>query len=181
VSRLKLFALAMAVVAVAGVAAAPVAAANQVLDYRLRGDAQETRRGIRLRSDNVPPKAGRVEFLVPNGLRFFEIETLRTTYDLQNDDTLGGGSPRFQIGLKNGKNIHVNIGSHPNFDDATDGNTGNLIELTDERYDPTQLGGDFYSTYEEAVAAAGNTTVTSIRLVVDGGWRPSDGEQTIFV
>lgn len=134
-----------------------------------------------------------VNFGWPQGPQTFgSIWWLSTDYNA-TDDGLGGGSPRFQLNIDmdgDGAftqppdgNVFVYIGTPPNFTDAPAGwqSTGNLIGVTDLRYDTSQVGGTFYDTYANALALVGSKNVLGIQLVVDAGWFFADGEQTIWV
>lgn len=140
-----------------------------------------------LTSSPTVPFSG-ISFDDATGQTVSSLSTLGTDYNA-TDDTLGGGSPRFQIGVDTTGdsirdcNVFVYIGTPPNFNDAAAGwqSTGNLIGSTDTRYDLSQCGGGFYSTYADMVALLGSDTITGISLVVDGGWSQPDGEQTILI
>jgi len=97
----------------------------------------------------------------------------------------GGGSPRFQIDMSNGRNIFVYFGTLPNFNDCTPSNTWQPACPTTQcatpnmasdsaglRWDSTQIGGPFYGTYSEAVtlANAQSLTISSVSVITDGGW-----------
>jgi hypothetical protein len=133
-----------------------------------------------------------------SGIAFRHVQDIPTFADLfwlsidfnPTDDACGGGSPRFSIGIdttgdgvRDGA-IFVYVGTIPNFDTCGSGwqSTGNLVGLADTeiRFDLTQLGGAFYGTYGQALALVGGAGVTGISFVVDGGWLPADGEQTIL-
>lgn len=101
----------------------------------------------------------------------------------------GGGSPRFSVEVTNGtttKNIFVYFGDLPNFTSGSTGDTGNLLDdtLSGARVDSTQVGGPFYGTLAQAVAAAtgsGYGTISNISVVVDGDWAQSSGSQTVVL
>jgi hypothetical protein len=117
-----------------------------------------------------------------------DISTLSATYKV-TEGGIGGGSPRFQIGLdEDGEgtadaNVFVYIGTAPNFTDPTGDwtSTGNLIDSSDMRFDTSQIGGTFYDTYDDAVALAGDDAVVDVSFVVDAGWFFPDGVQTVLV
>jgi hypothetical protein len=140
-----------------------------------------------LTSSPTTPFSG-LAFDDATGQTVSSLSTLGTDYNA-TDDTLGGGSPRFQIGVDTTGdgardcNVFVYIGTPPNFNDAAAGwqSTGNLIGSTDTRYDLSQCGGAFNGTYADMIALVGDDTITGISLVVDGGWSQPDGEQTIMV
>lgn len=84
----------------------------------------------------------------------------------------GLGSPRFSVEVTNGtttKSIFVYLGDLPNLNTGGTGPTGNLLD-SGTRVDSTQLGGPFYGTWQDAVAAAaaGGYTISEIDVVVDG-------------
>jgi hypothetical protein len=86
----------------------------------------------------------------------------------------GLGSPRFSVEVSNTsgdtKSIFVYLGDPPNFATGTNGDTGNLLD-GGTRVDSTQLGGPFFGTWQDALAAAassGYTTISEIDVVVDG-------------
>jgi len=92
----------------------------------------------------------------------------------------GAGSPRFQLaidtdlnGTSNG-NVFVYVATPPNFNDCPPigvwQNTGNLLAATDLRFDLTQFGGNFYSTYAQAVSLLGSGNVLSANLVMDSSF-----------
>jgi hypothetical protein len=120
-----------------------------------------------------------VAFTKLDGLTFGGLSELRTDYSVLAGGC-GGGAPRFSIGLdtdgdgvRNGS-VFVYVGNAPGFD--CPGNlgswqtTGNLIGNGDLRFDTSQLGGTFYDSYANALAAHGSAAVTSVSFVVDGGW-----------
>jgi hypothetical protein len=118
-----------------------------------------------------------VSYTKADGLTFADVQELSTDY-LVRAGGCGGGSPRFQIGIdtdgdgtRNGS-IFVYVGDAPSFN-CTVGtwqSTGNLIGSGDLRFDTSQLGGTFYDSYANALAAYGSDAVTSISFAVDAGW-----------
>lgn len=157
--------------------------------YTLVGGALQIDNGIMLTSDltNVSETddASGLSFVVPTGMTFADLRTLSTDYDVTDDDC-GGGSPRYQIGVQTDsgvRNIFVYIGPVPNFTGCADGmqTTDNMIGTTDQRFDLSQLGGNPYSTYEQARSLAGNMAIANIQFLVDGGWLFADQEQTVIV
>ncbi len=115
----------------------------------------------------------------PSGLTVADLYQLQADFTwLQGADA--GGSPRWQINTP-ASSINVYYGETPNFsgDPSTDATySANLLTLSDTRVDDTQLGGPFYDTWSHAVAAYGSEPVTSVSLIVDGGWA-SQGTQEI--
>jgi hypothetical protein len=132
---------------------------------------------------------GGVSFDDANGMTVGSLTTLSTDYNVTDDDCYAG-SPRFQIGVdtdgdsvSNG-NVFVYLGPTPNFNGCIPNtwvSTGNLIGSTDLRFDLTQLGGGFYSTYADMLTLLGGASVLRISIVVDSGWGFSDSEQTVLV
>ena len=99
----------------------------------------------------------------------------------------GGGSPRFEVGVKTSggteQNIFVYLGDWPNFTSGSTGDTGNLLASPDARVDSTKIGGPYYGTWADALAAAqagGYDQITGISLVVDSGWIAPAGQQFVF-
>ncbi len=183
--------------AIAGAAALILAGSALAATYTLFGGAELVSPGnasntaASLVSDATDPYSG-IDFEVPDGLTFAELETLSTDYNVTDDDC-GGGSPRFTIGLDttgDGEEdgyVAVYIGPSPNFTDCATGwqSTGNLIGNNDAgRYDATFAGGTL-GTYDTTLADFGDATVTSIQLIVDSGWSDAasngDAEQTVLI
>jgi hypothetical protein len=129
---------------------------------------------------------GGVAFTPKGELTFADITRLSADYRLL--DGAAGGSPRFQVTVRNEDgeegNVFIYLGTEPNFDDGPGDweSTGNLIGSTDLRFDTTQVGGQFYDDYEGALELVGGLEVVEVALVVDGGWFPGfeDG-QTVLV
>lgn len=146
--------------------------------YVIPGNA--SLRAVDLSSNSTIADSG-IDFTIPAGTTFGSLTNLQTDYKVTASDC-GGGSPRFQINV-DGKNIFVYLGPTPNFTGCTLNTwltTENFIGSTDKVFDLTQLGGQFYSTYNDAKTLLGTHTVTGIQLVVDGGWK-FPGGQTILV
>jgi hypothetical protein len=113
-----------------------------------------------------------VAFIPKAPLTLADITTLSTDYNIGGSDC-GGGSPRFEIDLDTGKNIFVYIGPFPEFTNCFYGwqNTGDVTKATDKRWDTSQLSaGTQQNTHANAVTLAGGAHITSISLVLDGGW-----------
>jgi hypothetical protein len=188
---MKRFSL-VVVIALLAMMAVPTAMAQDT--YTLDGDAELVSPGnngsanaVQLRSD-TDSTYGLIDFTVPAGTTFANLATLSTDYMFEADDSCGGGSPRFQIGVDSGAgvtgNIFVYIGPAPNFTGCAAGvwaNTGDLLE-GDLLVDTAQIGGSQTDTYSSAVTAFGTYTVTSVQLVADAGWFfTDDSEQTVIV
>jgi hypothetical protein len=82
-----------------------------------------------------------------------------------------GGSMRWQIDTPAGA-IQLYYGDEPNTASENTPQTGvNMVSLTDQRTDTSQLpGGTFYDTWSHARATWGSEPVQDIGLVVDGGF-----------
>lgn len=121
----------------------------------------------------------------PNGtLTFAQITKLSTDFATVTGG-IGGGSPRFGLGIdvdgdgvfQQGPDGHifvylgpVDTGFH---EDASSvwRNTGNLISATDNRFDCNQLGSTrYYDDYATALSLAGNKRVFYVLFVIDSGW-----------
>lgn len=129
---------------------------------------------------------GGISYEVPDGLLVSDLENLSAVYEV-TEGTLGGGSPRFSIGVDTDDdgeadgNLFVYLGTPPDYTDGPAGvvDSGNLL---DGFVDASQLGGEFYGSWEEALALVGDdATVVSVDLVADGGWATEDGMQTVVI
>lgn len=96
-----------------------------------------------------------------------------------------GGSPRFSIGFSSGF-LHIALGTSPNFNDSNPAlftaawSGTNVIGNTDAgRYDLGPFGGSAFTDYAAALAALGNSDITEIDLVLDGGWG-ANGQQELL-
>jgi hypothetical protein len=170
--------------------AVPAYAAN---GYSLFGEASIVSGGnpgnaVKLTSDSDPGYGG-IDYTVPSGTTFADLQTLSTDYKFENDDSCGGGSPRFQVAVEDPVsgdtgNIQVYLGTAPNYTNCPAGvwtNTGDLLEGVNP-IDTTQLnGGAFYDPYATALTKYGGYNVTGVQLVADAGWFFSDGEQTVLI
>ncbi|MEO5857908.1 MAG: hypothetical protein ABIR33_03060 [Pyrinomonadaceae bacterium] len=126
-----------------------------------------------LASTTAEPFSG-VDLTVPEGLTVGDLENLSTWYYFE-EGTCGGGAPRFTVGTNEG-NIFIYLGDYPNYTNCPQDiwtNSGNLVEDGDY-VDTSQLGGNFYQTWADAVAAYGDLEITSIQLVNDGSWFAGD-------
>jgi hypothetical protein len=127
-----------------------------------------------------------IDFGVPSGLTFADIQTLSTDFNFTHN-SCGGGSPRFQINVvtpSNGtKNAFVYIGPPPSYTGCPQNvwtSTGNLVAPA-SFVDTTQLGGTFYDTFANADTLYGAYPVTGIQLVADGSFFFADLIQTVLV
>src|SRR4051794_21899821 len=100
--RLRASALSVGLAGVVGLATVSSALAAQ--GDSLFGDATVVSPGnasphaVQLRSDSDPGYGG-VDFNVPAGTTFADLNSLATDYKFEADDTCGNGSPRFQINV----------------------------------------------------------------------------------
>jgi len=171
-----------------GLIAAPAAFAA---DFTLHGGAQAGIGDVKLVSDlsngTTADNASWIDFSVPSGLKFSDLSTLSTQFNVTDDDC-GGGSPRFQVNV-DGKNVFVYLGPSPSFTGCAPNtwlSSGNLVGTSDAcRVDTSQLSpGTQCSTWPAALTLLGTHTVTGIQLTVDSGWffaPPKDQEQTVLV
>src|SRR5258706_1201359 len=124
-----------------------------------------------------------IDFKVPAGLTFADVQTLSTDYDF-TINSCGGGSPRFQINIAD-VNAFVYIGPPPNYTGCPMNvwtNTGNLATPI-SFVDTSQLpGGAPYDTFASADLKYGSDAVTGIQLVADGAFFfPSNPQQDVRV
>jgi opacity protein-like surface antigen len=128
---------------------------------------------------------GYVQLPLPSGLTLAQITELSAEFNVTDDDC-GGGSPRFAIEYGANQSAFVYLGPAPTFTGCQQNTwtpTGNLVGTADQcRVDTSQLAaGTQCTTWAAALALVGSQPITSIRLVVDGGWKLADGEQTVLV
>jgi hypothetical protein len=182
---------------VATMALSGIVAASHAEGYTLFGDAEivspgspgnGSERAVQIRSDATPGFGG-IDFDIPAGTTFEELETLATDYWFESDDSCGGGSPRFQINVEDPNssdtgNIFVYLGPPPNYTLCPPSvwtSSGDLLEGVN-LIDTSQLDlGIFYDPYAAAVIKYGDYVVTGVQLVVDAGWFFGDLEQTAHV
>jgi hypothetical protein len=163
---------------------APALAAN---GYALFGDATYVHPGfasqtaVQLRSSTVAPGYGGIDFSVPAGMTFSQIQNLSTEYQF-TAGSCGSGAPRFSINFALNINAFVYIGPPPNYTLCPQNvwaNTGNLA-TPGSFVDTSQLGGTFYDTFAAADVKFGSKVVTGIQLVTDSGGS-FGGTQTVLV
>ena len=152
--------------------------------YALFGDATLVHPGsgsptaVQLRS--VTTGFGGIDFSIPAGMTFSQIQELSTDYQF-TAGSCGGGAPRFSVNV-DGANAFVYLGPPPNYAGCAQdvwANTGNLA-LPASFIDTSQLpGGTFYDTFAAADLKYGSDVVTGIQLVTDAGWK--FGTQTVLV
>ncbi len=118
-----------------------------------------------------------------------DLEHLSATYRVYQGG-VGLGSPRFSIAVDTDYdgdadgNIFVYLGDPPNFTAETSASfqsSGNLLAGSDLRVDSTQLGGEFYGTFDDALELAAFGEVLSVDFVVDAGYAFDDGLQAVIV
>jgi hypothetical protein len=143
------------------------ASAQATGNYTLLGAAQQQSDGIHLASNTNQPFSG-IDFELEDGTTVSDLESLEANIK-KIVGNCGGGAPRFSIETAEG-NIFVYLGDAPNFNTCADGSTGNLLDDEDLRVDTTQVGGTFYDTWANAQTLVGNEEITSLSLVLDGGW-----------
>lgn len=124
---------------------------------------------------------GALTFAVPAGTTLSQLTTLSAEYNI-TEGSCGGGSPRFQLNI-DGKNVFVYLGPTPSFTGCAAGwtSTGNLATNPDLRVDLSQLGGNQYSTWAQAVQLLGSRVVTGVDFAVDGGWSQTGKKQVVQV
>lgn len=178
-------------------AAPPSASGSGSGQFSLFGDASlwtifRLPLGVQLTSDAQAeePYAGISFEPKMRGNQTFTLDDLKTLSAILwvTEGGVGGGSPRFSIGLDEDDdgeadaNVFVYIGDAPNFTQDTGLIfTGNLLTKTDLRVDTSQIGGTFYDTYANAIELAGDAEVVSVDLVVDSGWSFDEGVQSVLV
>jgi hypothetical protein len=128
---------------------------------------------------------GYVQLALPAGLTLAQITELSAEYNVTDDDC-GGGSPRFEINYGVNQNMFVYFGPSPSFTACTANtwlSTGNVVGTADQcRVDTAQLSpGTQCSTWAAALALKSTQPINYIRVVVDGGWKLADGEQTVML
>ena len=101
----------------------------------------------------------------------------------------GGGSPRFDIvtsAAPPANEIHVVLGTFPNFDDCPTKNTwfstGNFAtDAAGLRWDTSALcPGTFYNNYSGAILCANTLglTISAVLMSTDGGWSGTNAGPT---
>lgn len=166
-----------------------VAGASHAKGYSLFGNAKfvkpgnHSARAVLLESSNTEaPGYSGINFKVPAGLTFANVQTLSMDYDF-TINSCGGGAPRFQINIA-GVSAFVYIGPPPNYTGCPMNvwtSSGNLVSPT-SFVDTTQLpGGTFYDTFASADLKYGSDAVTGIQLVVDASFFFTNGQQDVRV
>jgi hypothetical protein len=129
-----------------------------------------------------------VNFTLDTPVTFSQLTGLDAVFTVDDGSVgAGGGSPRLVLNFSNGGDVNILLGTAPNYlDDVTSLSAysgANLIGNNDTgRYDTSNDGlgnGNPWTTYTDALAEAGNLTVTSITFAVDGEWKTSPQEITL--
>lgn len=160
--------------------------------YSLFGDASyitpgnASGRAVNIASD---PGFGGISYGVEDGTTFADLTTLSSDFRVEADDICVGGSPRFSIGIDTtGDGVRDgSIFAYFGTDSAgapcipgTWQNSGDFLEAG-RLLDTSQLGGNFYDPYANALANYGAYEVTSISVVVDASWAAGDSEQAVDI
>jgi len=167
-----------------GLTAAAFAAASIGTGYSLFGGASyflpgnASLRAVQLVADisntSTTDNYSGVDFAVPAGMKFSDLQTLSTDYDFTSG-SCAGGSPRFQVNVQDPntntvKNIFVYIGPPPSYTGCPANvwaNTGNLVAPAN-LIDTSQLtGGTFYDLVATAQGKYGTYQVVGIQVVAD--------------
>ena len=112
-----------------------------------------------------------LSFTPDSALVFQDITTLKADYSF----SLGnchGGSLRWSVRVSSTASVFIYYGDTPNFTDCTTNSQSgmNMIDLSDLRFDTSQVGGTFYDDYAGALALVGTMPIIRVSLVLDGGW-----------
>ena len=114
-----------------------------------------------------------VSYTPDSPLLFNQITDLSAVYGF----TLGdchGGSLRWSVRVSATQSVFIYYGGYPNFTDCTTGANNqsgmNMIDMTDLRFDTSQVGGTFYDDYAGALALVGTMPIVRASLVLDSGW-----------
>jgi hypothetical protein len=112
-----------------------------------------------------------LSFTPTSPLLFSAISNLSAGYAFTQGNC-HGGSLRWSVRVSSTQSVFIYYGDLPNFTDCTTtSQTGaNLINLSDLRYDTSQVGGTFYDTYANAITLVGGLNIIRASLVLDSGW-----------
>jgi hypothetical protein len=112
-----------------------------------------------------------LSFTPTSQLLFSEISNLTAGYAFTQGNC-HGGSLRWSVRVSNTQSVFIYYGDYPNFTDCTTNSQSgaNLINLSDLRYDTSQVGGTFYDTYTNAMTLVGGMPIIRASLVLDSGW-----------
>ena len=118
-----------------------------------------------------------LSFTPASTLLFSDITNLTATYNFTEGDC-HLGALRWSVRFSPTQSVFIYYGGLPNFTNCTSPTqTGaNMINLSDLRYDTSQVGGTFYDSYEHAISLVGGMAVIRASLVLDGG---SSGDQVV--
>ncbi len=110
-------------------------------------------------------------FTPASPLLFNQITTLSAVYDF-TEGNCHGGALRWSVRVSDTQSVYIYYGGYPNFTNCTSPTQSgaNMINLSDLRYDTSQVGGTFYDTYAHAMALVGGMPIVRASLVLDGGW-----------
>lgn len=159
----------------AGIAVAAVGTGYTLFggaSYEMPGN--NSNRAVKLVSNSTTSFSG-IDFAVPSGLTFGDVQKLAADYKFTPGGCTGG-APRFQMNVvdpltNETKNIFAYSGSYPNYNDCPAGvwtSTGDLAE-SGLYVDATQVGESFYEPFSSAQSRFGSYAVTGIQLVTDSG------------
>ena len=118
-----------------------------------------------------------VSFTPSASMLVSDITNLAANYAFTTGDC-HGGALRWSVGTSSG-NVFVYYGATPSFTDCRSVSQSgvNLLSTTSAvRVDTSQVGGTFYDTWAHAMDLVGSEPVTSVSLVLDGGW---GGDQVV--
>jgi hypothetical protein len=122
-----------------------------------------------------------LSFTPSSPLTFNQITNLNAVYTFSEGDC-HGGSLRWSVRTSPTQSVFIYYGALPNLTDCTTAVPASnqsglpMINLSDLRYDTSQVGGTFYDTYANALALVGSATILKASLVLDSGW---GGDQVI--
>ncbi len=135
------------------------------------------------------PSSASLKCELPANITFDSIDLLSADYNL-GTGVFQNTSPRFSLMLdmnddgqvdSNDQSVSVHWVVPP---DQFDGpryvwfNTGNLYNSNDLRVDLTQVGGNFYSTINDAKTLIGDKNVLQVSVIVDGS---ALGDQVVYI
>lgn len=177
---LTVFGLALASVGAIGAGAADAQTASGSA-YSLVGDSSLVHSGYRSGmgvelGSTGSSDFGLVSYSLPPAMTLDQLTNLSTEYRFPRGSSCWGGSPRFDVGVEDPSagevEIHFYIGPPPSYTGCATGtwsNSGNLASPT-SLVDDSALGGGSAVPYSTVQARFGNDPVSSVELVVDGGW-----------
>jgi hypothetical protein len=119
-----------------------------------------------------------VSFTPATPVTFNEITELSAVYAFTLGDCYGGAL-RWAVRVSPTASVFIYYGALPSFvscTDTADQSGVNLLNLSDARFDLSQVGGPWYGTYSQAQQLVGNQPIIRASLVLDGG---SAGDQRL--